>query len=351
MYFRLFDKIFINRRLKLIKSRQMPGPIISGPESKAETMVIDALSKRSIAFSIQEQQSNANDKTFCYRTDISIRRPFAALKIDVEIDGDFKSYDDKIQDRMNNRNAWFTQNGWHVIRFYASDCYNNADQVAEEIIDFLLEKENEHTKIIDTELGGEKLDELEIQHFVKTPSSFKSKEPTSIFVDSSEEKALARERQRNGVIKLILDGKGKEITDREIISNAVACISSEEERRRLALNSENNLVRAYAYIAANEKSKIIAPPLKIKRANCSEELYRKISILFNGENDDAFVAASQIHTDLSRDIGAIHSEVLIKLSYSDRRLHSISDERDKPLDTRVIAVLAFTELVRRGEIS
>ena len=74
----------------------------------------------------------------------------------------------------------------------------------------------------------------------------------------------------------------------------------------------------------------------------------KLDLLFDGSNDDAFLAAHQIIWELQKSIERVPVEVLIKLVHTNRLLRSMSDMRDKPLNSSTIAQSAFNELNRRN---
>ena len=154
LYFLVLETLCPSLRIKkMIKNSQPTCPACE-PDSNAERNILEALSAQGFEHSFQQKQSSNSDSKYCYRTDISVIRPLYGLRIDVEIDGDFKRDDSDMQAKIDRRNTWFISNGWHVVRFYASDCYRYANDIADDIISLTAQKCYEHDIILKKRFGN-----------------------------------------------------------------------------------------------------------------------------------------------------------------------------------------------------
>jgi very-short-patch-repair endonuclease len=110
-------------RLWAMRRACTPMKAANSAESEAETRLAAAFEAVGLTIHAQQRVKNQYGRGFEYRTDFAYLDPACGLRIDIEVDGRFKEEDDDIQRRMANRDRWFTETGWHVLRFYAGDCY------------------------------------------------------------------------------------------------------------------------------------------------------------------------------------------------------------------------------------
>jgi alkanesulfonate monooxygenase SsuD/methylene tetrahydromethanopterin reductase-like flavin-dependent oxidoreductase (luciferase family) len=122
------------------RPRPAPSPQDSCPD------VVDTLRERS--FSVKPK--------YRYRTDISLASLRHGLRIDVEVDGEFKNNDAEIRKKIEKRNQWFLGNGWHVLRIHSQMCVVSPERVADDILKYYEQMQCEHVFILADVLGERK---------------------------------------------------------------------------------------------------------------------------------------------------------------------------------------------------
>ena len=53
-----------------------------------------------------------------------------------------------MQKRLRDRNDWFLSKGWHVLRFHASQCHADSDDIADEIISYSEKMKKSHADVL-----------------------------------------------------------------------------------------------------------------------------------------------------------------------------------------------------------
>jgi very-short-patch-repair endonuclease len=126
------------------------------PESEPERLLVQALNRRGCSFVCQETLLNSDDPKYRYRTDISLASLRHGLRIDVEVDGEFKNNDAEIRKKIEKRNQWFLGNGWHVLRIHSQMCVVSPERVADDILKYYEQMQCEHVFILADVLGERK---------------------------------------------------------------------------------------------------------------------------------------------------------------------------------------------------
>lgn len=89
-----------------------------------------------------------------YHIDFAYYEAHLGLCIDIEVDAEFKVTEPDQLRRLEQRDAWFTRAGWHVLRFYASDCRSDPHACVQSVLEYIAAARRSHTAVLNEVFGA-----------------------------------------------------------------------------------------------------------------------------------------------------------------------------------------------------
>jgi very-short-patch-repair endonuclease len=135
-------------RLRSMRGACTPRQAAKGYDSEAEGRLARAFQDANIPVYHQQIVPRQFGFRYPYRTDLAFYDPSCGLRIDIEVDGEFKQNDYEEQQRMSTRDTWFISKGWHVLRFHAHDCYHASAACAAAVKQYTANATREHRSVL-----------------------------------------------------------------------------------------------------------------------------------------------------------------------------------------------------------
>jgi very-short-patch-repair endonuclease len=146
------DSIFMQARLRRMRAGCYSPTRRRECDSEAERRLEAALRATGISVAAQYYFKNRYERAYWYRADFAFLDNTSGLRLDIEVDGEFKDNDPGLQSKMAKRDRWFTSHGWHVLRFHANDCYEDPYGCAGAVKKYIAEQRLVHLQRL-AELG------------------------------------------------------------------------------------------------------------------------------------------------------------------------------------------------------